>query len=167
MTLTQVQEIVAELPPFVTLVGLFVNADVKDIQQAVELCGLDVIQLHGDESPEDCERVKLKVVKALRVQNRKSLETMSDYKVSAILLDAWDPDRYGGSGECFDWQLAAEVAHTRPVILAGGLTPENVAEAVKFVRPYAVDVSSGVESSPGVKDPEKVAAFIARARQES
>jgi phosphoribosylanthranilate isomerase len=166
VTLAQAREIVAGLPPFVSLVGLFVNAEADFIRQTVESCGLDVVQLHGDEPPEACHHGRLKVIKALRVQNRQSLENLAAYQVSAILLDAWSPDRYGGSGECFDWQLAAEVAHARSLILAGGLTPENVGEAVQTVRPYAVDVSSGVESSPGIKDPEKVAAFIARARQE-
>jgi len=160
----QARDIVASLPPFVTPVGLFVNAATEEIVGTASTCGLGVVQLHGDEPPEACRLEGLKVIKALRVRNAASLALADEYPVSSLLLDAWDPDCYGGSGRCFDWQLAGKIAARRRLILAGGLTPDNVAEAVRSVRPYAVDVSSGVEEAPGRKDPQKVAAFIRAAR---
>jgi phosphoribosylanthranilate isomerase len=158
------QQIIAELPPFITAVGLFVNESPERIRQTADSCGLDVIQLHGDEGPTDCDFAPLRVVKALRVKEAASLDGHAAYAVSALLLDAWVAGAYGGTGERFNWELAAAVARQRPVILAGGLRAENVAEAVRTVRPYGVDVSSGVEASPGKKDPEKVAAFIRKAK---
>ena len=156
--------IIAELPPFVTTVGLFVNEDCTRITETVEFCGLDATQLHGDEAPEGCFFPPHRVIKALRVRDKSSLVPMDHYKVSAFLLDSYVQGTYGGTGHTFNWELAAEASSRYPVILAGGLTPENVAEAVATVRPYAVDVSSGVELSPGCKDPEKVAAFIRNAK---
>ncbi|OHB29395.1 MAG: N-(5'-phosphoribosyl)anthranilate isomerase [Desulfuromonadaceae bacterium GWC2_58_13] len=158
------RRIVAALPPLVTTVGLFVNESPENIRQIVETCGLDVIQLHGDEGPEQCLYPPRRVLKALRVQGEQSLVGLDGYQVSALLLDAWRPDSYGGTGHVCDWQLAARVAAERRVILAGGLTPENVSEAIGQVHPYGVDVSSGVESAPGRKDPERVEAFIRNAR---
>ncbi len=157
--------IIAELPPFVSAVGLFVNEDPERIRQVVDFCSLDVIQLHGDEAPDGCDFGPRRIVKALRVKDAASLAGHREYSVSALLLDAWVAGVYGGTGERFNWELAAAVARQRPVILAGGLTPENVAEAVRQVRPYAVDVSSGVEAAPGKKDPAKVAAFIRNAKE--
>jgi phosphoribosylanthranilate isomerase len=156
--------IIAELPPFVTAVGLFVNETPDRIRRITDFCGLDAIQLHGDEGPADCDYAPRRVVKALRVKEAASLQRLDEYTVSAILLDAWVPGVYGGTGERLDWSLAAEVAGRRRTILAGGLTPENVTEAVRTVRSYAIDVSSGVEAAPGKKDPEKVAAFIRNAK---
>jgi phosphoribosylanthranilate isomerase len=153
-------DICAALPPFVTRVGLFVNASPELIREAVSCCGLDVVQLHGDETPAQADCSPLRTIKALRVRNLASLDGHEKYQVSTLLLDAWVPGEYGGTGECFNWDIAAAVAATRPVILAGGLTPENVSAAVARVKPYAVDVSSGVEKTPGEKDPDKVAAFI-------
>ncbi|ORJ63063.1 phosphoribosylanthranilate isomerase [Geothermobacter hydrogeniphilus] len=167
VSIEQAQRIVAGLPPFITLVGLFVNADPQTIHETVTACGLDAVQLHGDEPPEACRLDGVKVIKALRVRNAATLEQAGSYQVSALLLDAWDPECYGGSGRSFNWQLAAELAGRRPLILAGGLTPDNVADAVRCVGPYAVDVSSGVESAPGIKDPARVAAFIRAVRRES
>jgi phosphoribosylanthranilate isomerase len=159
------RQIIAELPPFVTAVGLFVNESPERIRQITDFCGLDVIQLHGDEGPADCDFAPRRVVKALRVKEAASLDGHAAYAVSALLLDAWVAGTYGGTGERFNWELAAAVARQRPVILAGGLTAENVAAAVRTVRPYAVDVSSGVEAAPGRKNPEKVAAFIRNAKK--
>ncbi len=156
----QARKIVAALPPLVTTVGLFVNEAPEKIRELVDYCGLDVIQLHGDEGPDQCLYPPRRVLKALRLKGEQSLIRLEDYQVSALLLDAWRPDSYGGTGHVCDWQLAAPVAARRRVILAGGLTPENVAEAIRLVRPYGVDVSSGVESAPGRKDPDRVAAFI-------
>jgi phosphoribosylanthranilate isomerase len=159
------RQIIAELPPFVTAVGLFVNETLERIRQIADFCGLDVIQLHGDEGPADCDFAPRRVVKALRVKDAASLAGHEAFQVSALLLDAWVPGVYGGSGQAFNWELATVVARQRPVILAGGLTAENVAAAVRTVRPYGVDVSSGVEASPGRKDPDKVAAFIRNAKK--
>ena len=156
--------IIHELPPFVTTVGLFVNEAPGRIREIAELCGLDVIQLHGDETPTECDFAPRRTIKALRVKDAASLAGHGDYRVAALLLDAWVKDAYGGTGRSFNWELAAKVAKERPVILAGGLTAENIAEAIDAVRPYAVDVSSGVEAVPGRKDPDKVAAFIAAAK---
>jgi len=158
------RQIIAELPPFVTTVGLFVNAAPAHIRQVVDFCSLDVIQLHGDEAPADCNLAPHRVIKALRVKDATSLTGHGAFAVSALLLDAWVGGAYGGTGERFNWELAAELAGHRPVILAGGLNPENVTEAVRTVRPYGVDVSSGVEALPGRKDPVKVAAFIRNAK---
>lgn len=161
----QARTIIGELPPFVTAVGLFVNQRAEEIRRIFEFCGLDAVQLHGDEGPEDCRLAPLRVIKALRVRDEASLADLGQYPVNAVLLDAWSPDSYGGTGRTFNWQLAARAAKTRHIILAGGLNPENVAGAVRAVRPYAVDVSSGVESAPGRKDRQKVAAFIRNAKQ--
>jgi phosphoribosylanthranilate isomerase len=157
--------ICAELPPFVTRVGLFVNEAPERIRAIAAECGLDAIQLHGDEGPADCDFAPRRSIKALRVRDAASLAGHAGFKTSALLLDAWVADAYGGTGQSFNWELAAEVARQRPVILAGGLTPDNVAAAVRQVNPYGVDVSSGVERAPGQKDPAKVAAFIRRARE--
>ncbi|HEX9873911.1 MAG TPA: phosphoribosylanthranilate isomerase, partial [Deferrimonas sp.] len=121
-------------------------------------------QLHGDEGPAACDFAPRRVIKALRVRNEASLAAQETFRVSALLLDTWVAGNYGGSGKTFNWELARVVARQRPVILAGGLTPENIAEAVRTVSPYGVDVSSGVEAAPGKKDPQKVAAFILAAR---
>jgi phosphoribosylanthranilate isomerase len=165
VTPEQARAIVAGLPPFVATVGLFVNEQPQRIRELADFCGLDVIQLHGDEAPNACDFAPRRTIKALRVKDAASLSGHEDYPAAALLLDAWVPGTYGGTGHSFSWNLAAEVARQRPVILAGGLTPENVGAAVTAVRPYAVDVSSGVELAPGRKDPEKVAAFIRQARE--
>jgi len=167
VTPVEAKEIIASLPPFVTTVGLFVNETPRRIRQIGEDCGLDVIQLHGDEGPADCDYAPRRVVKALRVRDAQTLAGHDDFNVSALLLDAFIAGSYGGTGESFNWDLAAAVARQRPVILAGGLTPENVAGAIRIVQPYAVDVSSGVESSPRKKDARKVADFIRAAKSTS
>jgi phosphoribosylanthranilate isomerase len=160
----EAHSIIAELPPFVTSVGLFVNEDPERIRHIADFCGLDILQLHGDESPEGCFFPPRRVIKALRVKDAASLAGHESYAVSALLLDAWTAENYGGTGHRCNWEMAAAIASKRMMLLAGGLTPENVAEAVRTVRPYAVDVSSGVESSPGCKDPQKVMDFIRNAK---
>lgn len=160
----QARKIVAALPPLVTTVGLFVNQSAEEIEQIARFCGLDVLQLHGDETPDQCQLPPWRVIKALRIRDAASLDDLTAYRVSGMLLDAWQADSYGGTGHRFNWQLAVSAGRQRPIILAGGLTPANVAEAVATVRPYGVDVSSGVESAPGRKDPELVAAFIRNAK---
>ncbi len=158
------REVVDQLPPFVTPVGVFVNQPEEEILRAAGESGVRVLQLHGDEPPELCARLPLPVVKAVRVGAALSLDALSAYQVAAFLLDAPSAG-YGGSGATFDWSLAEGVAGLGPLILAGGLDPENVAAAVRRVRPYAVDVASGVESAPGVKDVSKMARFIAAAKE--
>ena len=160
-------EIISRLPPFIQTVGLFVNEDTAQVNWTADYCGIDVIQFHGDETPEDCLEVKRRVIKAFRVQKIISidpLEKYQDYQVSGYLLDAWSPDAYGGTGRTFNWELAQAAKQYGPVILAGGLTPENIAEAIRVVNPYGVDVSSGVESALGKKDLEKVREFIKLAK---
>lgn len=160
----QTAAIIRSLPPFVTTVGLFVNADRATINATIATSGLDAIQLHGDESPQDCLFPGQRVIKALRIKDSASLERAADYEVSALLLDTWSERGYGGSGEVFDWHLLKDFASHHPVILAGGLNPKNVVDAIRQVRPYAVDVSSGVEAAPGEKDRLKVAEFICQVR---
>ncbi len=159
-----VRQIVAELPPFVTTVGLFVNTAPEIVAQIMDLTGLNVAQFHGDESPQECRLDKYRMIKAVRVKNIDSLAGVDSYNVSALLLDAWSEEHYGGTGESFDWQLAKQFTGSVPLILAGGLTPENVAEAINVVNPYAVDVSSGVEKTPGHKDLQKIEKFIQQVR---
>lgn len=160
----QAAAIIRHLPPLVQIVGLFVNETLDTVNETADLCGLDIVQLHGDESPEFCTAVRRRVIKALRVKDITCLDSINDYRVAAILLDAWSPTAHGGTGLTFNWEVAASVAQTGCIILAGGLTPDNVADAVRQVRPYAVDVSSGVESSPGKKDPQLVQTFIRLAK---
>jgi phosphoribosylanthranilate isomerase len=155
-------DIARQLPPFVAKVGVFVNASEETISKTLAECCLDTLQFHGDETPAFCLRFSpLKVYKAFRIQNIESLQSLPTFKTAAWLLDSFEPDKPGGTGTKFNWDLAIEAKKLgRPIILAGGLTPENVADAVRKVRPYAVDVSSGVESSPGKKDHAKIKAFI-------
>ena len=160
----EVQKIIAELPPFVTTVGLFVNEPIPRIRRIMAAARLDVVQLHGDEQPDDCLIEPLRVIKALRIRDAASLEGANLYQVSALLLDAWHDEHYGGTGLAFDWQLAERLTGKCALILAGGLTPENIIDAVRQVKPYGVDVSSGVEAQPGKKDHQKVAEFIRRVR---
>lgn len=160
----QAASIIRHLPPFVQIVGLFVNEPPEAVNTIADQCGLDIVQLHGDESPGYCDSIRRRVIKAIRVKNITSLEPIRDYRVSACLLDTWSPAAHGGTGRTFNWEFAACAAQTSRIILAGGLTPDNVAEAIRRVRPYGVDVSSGVESAPGKKDPNKLALFINAAK---
>jgi phosphoribosylanthranilate isomerase len=159
----EARAIVRSLPPFVTAVGLFVDATVDEVRRAVDASWVVLAQLHGDETPELCLAMPLPVLKAIRVADASSLAQLASYEVRGFILDA-PSDGYGGSGKVLDWSLVAEVAREMPIVLAGGLTPENVAEAVRTVRPWAVDVASGVESAPGVKDEEKMRRFIEAAK---
>jgi phosphoribosylanthranilate isomerase len=161
----KVQRIVSELPPFVTTVGLFVNEVTEKIVQTMTMTRLNVVQLHGDELPEDCRLEPYPVIKALPVRDAESLRGIDNYPVSALLLDAWSGQQYGGTGKSFDWQLAKNLTGRIPLILAGGLNSDNVAEAIRVVNPYAVDVSSGVEERPGCKDNKKIIEFIQQVRK--
>ena len=155
-----VAAIVSHLPPFVTPVGLFVNEKPEVVRQIASDCGIRLVQLHGEESPQYCAELKLPVLKGIRVRTREDVANLSAYRVDAILLDAYVEGMAGGTGTTFDWSLAVEAKAWGPIVLAGGLTPDNVGEAISRVRPYGVDVSSGVESSPGAKDHAKVKAFV-------
>ena len=160
--------IVRALPPFTVKVGVFVNAPEELVFRAIAECGLSLLQFHGEETPEYCRQFRVMSMKAFRIRNADSLRALPDYKTDAWLLDAYSPDKAGGTGETFNWDLAIEAQRLgRPIFLAGGLTPENVAEAVRRIEPYAVDVSSGVEAEPGRKDHAKVRAFIAAAKGSS
>lgn len=156
--------IIAGLPPFVQTVGLFVNRPLEFVNETAARCRLDLVQLHGDEPPEFCDAVERRVIKAFRVKDVTSLDPIKNYRVAAHLLDAYSPKAYGGTGLTFNWDIAAVAKEFGPVILAGGLTPDNVREAVEVVTPYAVDVSGGVESAPGKKDVAKVREFIRLAK---
>jgi phosphoribosylanthranilate isomerase len=162
ITLATAGEISRALPPFVLRVGVFVNPDETLVARAIAECGLSLLQFHGDEPSEFCVQFGLMCVKVLRVRDAESLQKLANYHTDAFLLDAHSKAGLGGTGEKFNWNLAVEAQKFgKPIFLAGGLTPENVAAAVKQVRPFAVDVSSGVESAPGKKDAAKVRAFIA------
>ncbi len=154
--------IIAALPPFVTAVGVFVNHRRRDICRIIEQTGIQAIQFSGDESPEDCEGYPLKAIKAFRIRLRQGLRPLLKYRVAAALLDGAAGGRYGGSGQLADFRVARELKKHFPVILAGGLTPDNIAQAIRRVKPYALDVNSGVESSPGKKDHVKVALLFRR-----
>ncbi len=148
------RHIIMDLPPFVKTVGVFVNEDLEAINDTMRFCGLDMIQMHGDETPELCGRFMPRVIKALRIKEKSDLESVLAYKgaVRALLLDTYSEKRAGGTGETFDWNLAIEIKGTGiPIILAGGLGPSNIEEAISLVRPYAVDVNSGVERTAGKK----------------
>ena len=161
----QARVILAALPPFVTTVGLFVDAELSELERILASVPLDLLQFHGDESVQQCEAFGRPYIKALRVKAGDDIAAQVARYPSAqgILLDAYVEGVPGGTGEAFDWSLIPQTL-SKPLILAGGLRPDNVAEAVSRVRPYAVDVSGGVEASKGVKDVEKVDAFIRAAR---
>ena len=164
------KRIIAHLPPFVIPVGVFVNQDRDTIRNVFDECGLAFAQLHGDETPTFCESLGRPVLRALRLRDRSSLLALAEYKgrigVRGFVVDAFSTQAYGGTGETVDWSLAHEVARVAPVILAGGLTSGNVQEAIRHVQPYGVDVSSGVELSPGQKDHEKIRSFTQAVRLE-
>ena len=158
-------EISRSLSPFVLRVGVFVDPDEAQVMEAISACGLNLLQFHGEETSDFCTQFGLMSVKALRVRDAESLNLLAKFNTDAFLLDAYSKSGLGGTGEKFNWNLAVEAQKFgKPIFLAGGLTPENVAEAVTKVRPFAVDVSSGVESAPGNKDAAKVKAFITAAK---
>ena len=165
VTLAQAAEISRALPRFFIRVGVFVNPSPDLVMRAISECQLTMLQFHGDETSDFCTHFGLMSVKAIRVRDESSLQLLENYRTDAFLLDAHSSKGLGGTGEQFNWDLAVKAqAFGRPIFLAGGLTPENVAAAVQTVHPFGVDVSSGVESAPGIKDPAKVRAFIAAAK---
>ncbi len=153
--------IIRKLPPFVTTVGLFVNETAENIEATRRFCGLDVIQLHGDEQPNIINKLKdIKTIKAFRIQNEKDITPIKKYKPNAILLDGYSENQMGGTGTSFDWKIVKKLKTSIPIIVAGGLTHLNVSRAIKIVNPYGVDVSSGVERERGVKDKRLIKKFI-------
>ena len=166
VTMQTVREIVLELPPFVDSVGVFVDETAEQINKIADRCNLDRVQLHGDESPAFCKKIRRRVIKAIRVKDIQSLKKLSDYPVSSFLLDTFSEDQYGGTGKVFDWNLAYPAKKYGPIILAGGLTPINVHQAIQRIQPYGVDVCSGVESQPGIKDHKKMKAFLKNVKAE-
>ncbi len=165
ITLEQAKKISSALPPHIMRVGVFVNAEESFINRALNECLLNILQFHGDETPEDCIRFPVMTLKAFRVKGVETLEQMKAYSTAGFLLDAYSKVARGGTGEAFNWDLAVQANELgKPVFLAGGLTPDNVSEAVQKVQPFAVDVSSGVECEPGKKDPVKMQAFVESAK---
>lgn len=156
------REIIADLPPFVDSVGVFMNEEAEVVDEIAHYCGLSVIQLHGDESPEYCEQMGGRVVKAFRVGPTTVAADLESYQevVTAFLLDTYQAGVAGGTGKSFDWSLVDRLEAARPVILAGGLGPENIGDAIKTVKPFAVDVNSGVESEPGRKDMAAISRLV-------
>ncbi len=159
------ERIVAELPPFVAAVGVFVDQALDEVLEIAARCRLHAVQLHGEEPEGFSLRIPHPVIKAIRVRDRESLQPIATYPAQAFLLDSYVEGRAGGTGTAGPWSLAAEVARQARIILSGGLRPDNVEAAVRLVRPYAVDVSSGVEAHPGEKDPQKVREFVAAVRR--
>jgi phosphoribosylanthranilate isomerase len=157
--------IIKKLPSFTTTIGVFVNEKPEQIEKIIDLTHIDAVQLHGNEPPEMCD-ISRRVIKAIRVKSLESLDPLINYKdkVSAFLLDTFTPDILGGTGQIFNWDIAIYAKQFGKIILAGGLTPDNVAEAIRRVRPYGVDVSSGVEAKKGKKDYRKMKLFIERAK---
>ena len=166
VTVPQAQAILAALPPFVTTVGLFVDSERSELNAILDVLPLDLLQFHGDESPAACEGFRRPYIKALRVKQGDDIAArIGQYGSAAgVLLDTFVPGVPGGTGEAFDWSLVPHGLRM-PIILAGGLTPENVRAAIEQVRPYAVDVSGGVEASKGLKDSDKIHAFVRAVRR--
>lgn len=161
VSVEQARGIAVLIPPFVSTVAVFVNPSVDEVEKVIALCGVTLLQFHGDESPEFCERFSRPYIKAARMRPGLDLiKYLSPYSsAQAWMLDTFHDGLWGGTGGAFDWKRVPE-RMARPVILSGGLAADNIAEAIQRVRPYAVDVSSGVEASKGIKDPGKIATFI-------
>jgi phosphoribosylanthranilate isomerase len=160
------KEIVAALPQKMTTVGVFVNREAGEVARTADDCGLDLIQLHGDESPEYCRRFSPeKIIKAVFPGTPEDLPALDAYDVRAFLVDFRDAGRYGGTGKQADWELAATIGKTHPLILAGGLTIENIDEALATVAPDAVDINSGIEKAPGIKDHDRMKRIIEIVRE--
>jgi len=161
------EEIANELPPSVAKAGVFVDAGQEDVVRIAEDVGLDILQFHGDETPEYCDyfKTRFKVIKAFSLKDRKDLKKINDYGADFYLLDTYRSDTAGGTGEAFDWKILKDFEFLRPVILSGGLTPKNVGAAIRELAPFGVDVSTGVEASPGRKDAELMKEFVHNVRK--
>jgi phosphoribosylanthranilate isomerase len=157
ITPVKAREIIRRLPPFITRVGVFIDEEPSIVAQTIVAAGLDTVQFHGSESPEYCRRFTCSVIKTFSVQPGFDIAVLDDYKVSGLLLDTWDAKARGGTGKTFDWETAKLLTARRDnIILAGGLGPSNLADALETVHPYAVDLNSGVEIRPGEKNPQKL-----------
>ena len=162
-----VKAITNELTASVDRVGVFVDERPEEVLAIAADCGLTMLQFHGDETPEYCAAFKdgFKIIKAFRIKDRQSLKKTSEYDVDLFLLDAYSPEMAGGTGETFDWKVLNDFEFLKPIILSGGLTPQNIAQAIEEVSPYGVDVSTGVESSPGKKDVNLMSQFVMNVRK--
>ncbi len=160
------REIISTLPPFVDAVGVFVNAEHSLVNEIVKYCGLTMVQLHGKETPEYCGSAPVRVIKSFSIHNGTNQSEFEPYVpvATAFLLDTWHDKLEGGTGKTFDWSLVERFALARPLILAGGLNPDNIAQAIRSLQPFAVDVNSGVEIEPGVKDHSQVEAMVRAVR---
>ena len=157
------KRIIELIPSSIEKVGVFVDEKIEEVNHIADYCGLDIVQLHGEESPEYCSSVKKRVFKAFRIRKIEDIEAISSYNVEGYLLDTFVPGRAGGTGKSFDWDIAVSAKKVAcPLILSGGLGPENVQKAIKRVHPEVVDVGSGVEASPGIKDHKKIETFMER-----
>ncbi len=157
---SEAKEIINELPKKVIKVGVFVNEEAEIVKSVKSSCSLDYLQFHGKENPIYCQEFSGQYYKAFRVSELWDIDEIKIYPEECFLLDTYEEDLPGGTGKKFNWDIARHASQYGKVILAGGLTPENVTEAIQYARPFAVDVASGVESEPGVKDPKKLKAFI-------
>jgi len=155
------REILQKIPGSIGRVGVFVNQEIQAVKEIVSFCGLHLIQLHGDESPQYCAQFpRSSLIKTIFQCAEEEIQELEHYAVRAILVDAHEPGRYGGTGKNSDWALALKVKKNHPLILAGGLNKENIKRAIEIVRPCAVDINSGVETSPGKKDPYKIREIV-------
>ena len=162
----KVKEIIQKLPYEIIKVGVFVNHEIHEVKEIVKFCSLNLIQLHGDESPEYCAQFPISfLIKAVSPRIKEDIQKLKNYAVRAILLDAWEPGHYGGTGKNSDWSLSIKVKETHPLILAGGLNQKNIREAIETVRPQAVDINSDAEISAGKKDPNKIREIIEIVRE--
>ena len=159
----EARKIIAAIPPFVTAVGVFVNETEETVKHVADLCGIKTLQFHGDETPLYCGRFKgYQTIKAFRVKEGFDFGILNRYAVSGYLLDTYQENLYGGSGKTFGWEILKGRKFPGPLILSGGLNPQNIRQAMKIVQPYAVDVSSGVEKSPGKKGLKLLSKFFSR-----
>ena len=160
------RDICQAMPPCLTKVGVFVNASKEQVHHAQQTCGLDTLQFHGEEAPDWCRQFDAKTMKAFRVGDAETLESLDDYDVNAWLVDSYQPGERGGTGHSFQWDLLSAIRpYRKPLFLAGGLTSDNIQKAIREVQPFGVDVSSGVELAPGRKCPDKVASFVQKVQQ--
>lgn len=162
---TTVRDITRELPPMVQKIGVFVDTDTQTINDICEFCNLDWVQLHGSKAPKISKELKRPIIIGIRLKDSGSIADLDKYGECFLLVDSYHPQKMGGTGKVADWNLAAKVASVKPIILAGGLNPENVLEAISKVKPYAVDVSSGVETYPGKKDPDLIEKFLNKVKE--
>jgi phosphoribosylanthranilate isomerase len=159
------REIILHLPPSIQTVGVFVDAQMEEVYRVARRCGLGAVQLHGHEPPEYCHALAIPVIKAFRIRDEESFKAIGEYGSIPILLDAWSKERAGGTGKTFSWEIARRAIPSGAYILSGGLTPENVGEAIGLLHPAGVDVSSGVEKCPGRKDFRQMKAFVQAVRR--